>query len=245
MPCRPKPRRSRPPAVAIDRAADDWYKDAIIYQLHVKAFHDANDDGVGDFAGLMQRLDYIQDLGVTAIWLLPFYPSPLRDDGYDIADYRGDPPRLWRRATTSRRFVDEAHRRGIRVITELVINHTSDQHPWFQRARQAPPGSPERDYYVWSDTDARYQGTRIIFLDTETSNWTWDPVGEGLLLAPVLFAPARSQLRQPAASIEEILDVDALLARPRRRRPAARRRPLPLRARGHEQREPARDARRS
>jgi maltose alpha-D-glucosyltransferase / alpha-amylase len=157
----------------VDPAARDWFKDAIIYQMHVKAFHDASGDGVGDFAGLKQRLDYVQDLGVTAIWLLPFYASPLRDDGYDISDYRqihtsyGD-------MVDFRAFLDEAHRRGIRVITELVVNHTSDQHPWFQRARQAPPDSPDRNFYVWSDTDQRYQSTRIIFLDTEKSNWTWD-----------------------------------------------------------------------
>ncbi|MDN2568237.1 maltose alpha-D-glucosyltransferase [Aquibium sp. A9E412] len=159
----------------IDRSQTDWYRDAIVYQLHVKAFQDGNNDGVGDFAGLMRRLDYIQELGVTAIWLLPFYPSPLRDDGYDIADYRSINP-AYGRMRDFRAFVAEAHRRGLRVITELVINHTSDQHPWFQRARRARPGSAARDFYVWSDTDTRYSGTRIIFLDTETSNWTWDPV---------------------------------------------------------------------
>jgi maltose alpha-D-glucosyltransferase/alpha-amylase len=158
---------------AIDLAAHDWFKDAIIYQMHVKAFQDSSGDGVGDFAGLMQRLDYVQDLGVTAIWLLPFYPSPLRDDGYDISDYGQIHP-AYGDLDTFKAFVAEAHRRNIRIIAELVVNHTSDQHPWFQRARRAPPGSSERDYYVWSDTDQRYQGTRIIFLDTETSNWTWD-----------------------------------------------------------------------
>jgi maltose alpha-D-glucosyltransferase/alpha-amylase len=167
------PAGTPPDQEGINRTVGDWYKDAIIYQLHVKAFHDANGDGVGDFTGLMQRLDYIHDLGVTAIWLLPFYPSPLRDDGYDIADYRDVHP-AYGDFAGFKAFLDEAHRRGIRVITELVINHTSDQHPWFQRARLAPPGSPERDYYVWSDTSDLYQGTRIIFLDTETSNWTWD-----------------------------------------------------------------------
>ncbi len=159
--------------VPADGVVADWYKDAIIYQLHVKAYQDANGDGMGDFEGLFQRLDYVQDLGVTAIWLLPFYPSPLRDDGYDIADYESINP-SYGRMEDFQRFVDEAHRRGIRVITELVINHTSDQHPWFQRARKAPAGSPERDFYVWSDSDDRYGGTRIIFLDTEKSNWTWD-----------------------------------------------------------------------
>lgn len=150
-----------------------WFKDAIIYQTHIKAFFDSNGDGVGDFAGLAQKLDHIQELGVSAIWLLPFYPSPLRDDGYDIAEYRDVNP-AYGTIEDVRRFVDEAHRRGLKVITELVINHTSDQHPWFQRARRAPPGSPERDYYVWSDTDEKYRDTRIIFLDTEKSNWTWD-----------------------------------------------------------------------
>src|SRR5579872_2053163 len=158
------------------RAEDPlWYKDAIIYQLHVKAFFDGNDDGVGDFQGLTQKLDYIQDLGVTALWLLPFYPSPLRDDGYDIADYRDIHPTYGRMADF-KVFVREAHRRNLRVITELVINHTSDQHPWFQRARHARAGSAYRNFYVWSDTDQKFLGTRIIFLDTENSNWAWDPV---------------------------------------------------------------------
>ena len=150
-----------------------WYKDAIIYQMHVKAFHDANGDGIGDFAGLIQRLDYIQDLGVNTIWLLPFYPSPQRDDGYDIADYRDVHPD-YGTLDDFRVFVQEAHRRGLKVITELVINHTSDQHPWFQAARRAEPGSPEHEFYVWSDTDKKFASTRIIFTDTETSNWAWD-----------------------------------------------------------------------
>ncbi len=152
-----------------------WYKDAVIYQLHIKSFFDANNDGVGDFAGLIAKLDYIAGLGVTAIWLLPFYPSPRRDDGYDIAEYKGVHADYGGIADV-RRFVSEAHKRGLRVITELVINHTSDQHPWFQRARLAKPGSAHRDFYVWSDNDQAYSGTRIIFLDTEKSNWTWDPV---------------------------------------------------------------------
>ncbi|GGC25850.1 alpha-amylase [Novosphingobium marinum] len=150
-----------------------WYKDAVIYQVHVKSFYDSNNDGIGDFAGLMQKLDYIADLGVNAIWLLPFYPSPRRDDGYDIAEYREVSPD-YGTMEDARAFIEAAHDRGIRVITELVINHTSDQHPWFQAARKAPPGSPERDFYVWSDDDKLYSGTRIIFLDTEKSNWTWD-----------------------------------------------------------------------
>src|SRR5574340_234388 len=150
-----------------------WYKDAIIYEVPVKAFCDSNADGIGDFPGLIQKLDYIQDLGVNAVWLLPFYPSPMRDDGYDIADYHNVAAEYGVRADF-RNFVREAHRRGLRVITELVINHTSDQHPWFQAARRAPPGSAKRDYYVWSETHKRYEGTRVIFTDTETSNWAWD-----------------------------------------------------------------------
>jgi maltose alpha-D-glucosyltransferase/alpha-amylase len=166
------------PSAVVGLAGDPlWYKDAIIYQLHVKAFFDANGDGIGDFDGLASKLDYLVSLGVTAIWLLPFYPSPLRDDGYDIADYKDVNPRY---GTTRqfRDFVKAAHKWGLKVITELVINHTSDQHPWFQRARAAKKGSAARDYYVWSDDDKAYDGTRIIFCDTETSNWTWDPVAQ-------------------------------------------------------------------
>ena len=165
------------PVQGVDREDRDWYRDAIIYQLHIKAFKDSDNDGIGDFRGLLSQLDYIQQLGVTAIWLLPFYPSPLRDDGYDISDYTSVHP-AYGNLDDFKQFLDAAHERGIRVITELVINHTSDTHAWFQRARSAPPGSPERDMYVWSDTEDRYQGTRIIFLDTETSNWTWDPVAK-------------------------------------------------------------------
>jgi maltose alpha-D-glucosyltransferase/alpha-amylase len=162
------------PAEALQRAVDpEWYRDAVIYQVHVKSFFDANNDGVGDFPGLISKLDYLAELGVTAVWLLPFYPSPRRDDGYDIADYTGVHPE-YGTVDDVRRFIDAAHGRGIKVITELVLNHTSDQHPWFQRARRSPPGSAERDYYVWSDTDKKYAGTRIIFVDTEKSNWTWD-----------------------------------------------------------------------
>ncbi|HZT78791.1 MAG TPA: maltose alpha-D-glucosyltransferase, partial [Gemmataceae bacterium] len=152
-----------------------WYKDAIIYELHVRAFFDSTGDGVGDFRGLVQKLDYLQDLGVTAVWVLPFYPSPLRDDGYDIADYTGIHP-MYGSLGDFQQFLREAHRRGLRVITELVINHTSDQHPWFQRARRAPRGSPERNFYVWSDTTEKYREARIIFKDFESSNWAWDPV---------------------------------------------------------------------
>jgi maltose alpha-D-glucosyltransferase / alpha-amylase len=154
-----------------------WYKDAIIYQLHVKAFSDSNGDGVGDFRGLLQSLDYVRDLGVNTIWLLPFYPSPLRDDGYDIAEYRNVHPD-YGSMQDFRAFVRAAHGRGLRVITELVINHTSDQHPWFQSARRASKGSSRRKLYVWSDNDKKYAGTRIIFRDTETSNWAWDPVAQ-------------------------------------------------------------------
>jgi maltose alpha-D-glucosyltransferase/alpha-amylase len=157
------------------RIADDplWYQDAVIYQLHVKAFYDSNDDGIGDFRGLIQKLDYIQHLGVNTIWLLPFYPSPMRDDGYDIADYRNIYPDYGTRRDF-RAFVRLAHRRGLRVITELVVNHTSDQHPWFQAARRSPPDSSKRNFYVWSDTDKKWLETRIIFTDTEKSNWAWD-----------------------------------------------------------------------
>ena len=157
--------------------ADDplWYKDAVVYQLHVKAFFDSNDDGIGDFKGLTSKLDYIRELGVNAIWLLPFYPSPLKDDGYDVADYRNVHPMYGTRADF-RTFLREAHRAGLKVITELIVNHTSDQHPWFQAARRAPAGSTKRDFYVWSDDPNKYSLTRIIFTDTETSNWAWDDV---------------------------------------------------------------------
>ncbi len=152
-----------------------WYKDAVIYQLHVKTFFDSDGDGIGDFPGLQQKLDYLQELGVTALWLLPFYPSPLRDDGYDIADLQDVHP-SYGTLRDFKAFLKSAHSRGLRVITELVINHTSDQHPWFQRARRAKPGSPWRDFYVWSNTSQRYEDARIIFQDFETSNWTWDSV---------------------------------------------------------------------
>ena len=150
-----------------------WYKDAIIYEVHVRAFYDSDGDGSGDFKGLIERLPYLQELGVSAIWLLPFYPSPLRDDGYDIADYEDVNP-MYGRLADARQFIAEAHRRGIRVINELVCNHTSDQHPWFQKARRARPGSALRNLYVWSETNQKYQDARIIFKDFEVSNWTWD-----------------------------------------------------------------------
>jgi maltose alpha-D-glucosyltransferase/alpha-amylase len=154
-----------------------WYKDAIIYQTHVKAFRDANADGYGDFRGLTEKLDYIQQLGATCVWLLPFYPSPLRDDGYDISSYESINT-TYGTIDDFQSFLDAAHQRDIKVITELVINHTSDQHPWFQRARKAPKDSPERNWYVWSDDPNKYKGARIIFTDTETSNWTWDPIAQ-------------------------------------------------------------------
>ncbi|HUG13407.1 MAG TPA: maltose alpha-D-glucosyltransferase [Thermomicrobiales bacterium] len=152
-----------------------WYKDALIYQTHIRAFMDSNGDGIGDFRGLTQKLDYLQDLGVTTVWVLPFYPSPLKDDGYDIADYTDVNP-SYGTLKDVRQFVREAHKRGLRVITELVCNHTSDQHPWFQRARRARPGSAARNFYVWSDTAEEYSDARIIFKDFEQSNWSWDPV---------------------------------------------------------------------
>jgi maltose alpha-D-glucosyltransferase / alpha-amylase len=168
---------SAQPHITVHKSPADalWYKDALVYEVHVRAFFDSNNDGVGDFPGLTEKLPYLADLGVTCLWLLPFYPSPLRDDGYDISDYTSINP-IYGSLDDFRRFVEEAHKRNIRVLTELVVNHTSDQHPWFQRARRAPKGSPERNYYVWSDTDEKYAGTRIIFIDTEKSNWTFDPV---------------------------------------------------------------------
>jgi maltose alpha-D-glucosyltransferase/alpha-amylase len=164
--------------VEIDNRDDPlWYRDAVIYQLNVKAFFDSNDDGMGDFKGVTAKLDYVRDLGVNTVWLMPFYPSPLRDDGYDIAEYEDVHPQ-YGSLTDFREMLTAAHQRGLRVITELVMNHTSNEHPWFQAARNAPAGSPERDFYVWSDSDQLHQGTRIIFTDTETSNWTWDPVAK-------------------------------------------------------------------
>jgi maltose alpha-D-glucosyltransferase/alpha-amylase len=156
--------------------AQTWYKDAVIYQLHVRAYQDSNGDGIGDFRGLTQKLDYIQELGATAIWLLPFYPSPLKDDGYDIADYYSVHP-SYGTLDDFKVFLDEAHARGMKVITELVLNHTSDQHPWFQQSRSSRD-NPYRNWYVWSDTDDRYRDARIIFIDTEMSNWAWDPISK-------------------------------------------------------------------
>jgi len=159
-------------------AAQDglWYKDAVIYQVHVRAFYDSSGDGNGDFRGLAQKLDYLQELGITAIWLMPFFPSPLRDDGYDIADYRSVNP-TYGTLEDFKAFLEAAHQRGIRVVIEMVLNHTSDQHPWFQESRSSR-NNPRRDWYVWSDTDTKYKGTRLIFVDTELSNWAWDPVSK-------------------------------------------------------------------
>src|SRR2546423_568362 len=154
-----------------------WYKDAIIYEAHVRSFLDSNGDGIGDFAGLTEKLDYLRDLGVTAVWLLPFYPSPLKDDGYDIADYYSVNP-IYGTLADFKNFLHEAHERDLRVITELVVNHTSDQHPWVQRSRRAKPGTAWRDFYVWSDTPDKYRDARIIFRDFEPSNWTWDSVAK-------------------------------------------------------------------
>jgi len=154
-----------------------WYRRAIIYELHVRSFYDSNGDGVGDFPGLIEKLDYIQELGATALWLLPFYRSPLKDDGYDISDYRDVHPACGT-LRDFKAFLRAAHRRGMRVITELVLNHTSDRHPWFERARRSPAGSRWRDFYVWSDRTDKYREARIIFPADEPSNWTWDPVAE-------------------------------------------------------------------
>ncbi|HKI97038.1 MAG TPA: maltose alpha-D-glucosyltransferase, partial [bacterium] len=170
-------RSRQPPALPDDPL---WYKDAIIYEVRVRSFADSNGDGIGDFQGLTGKLDYLQDLGVTALWLLPFYVSPLRDDGYDIADYTRVHPECGT-LNDFKVFLREAHKRGLRVITELVLNHTSDQHPWFQKSRRARPGSAWRKFYVWSDTGQEYSDARIIFKDFESSNWTWDPVAKAHL----------------------------------------------------------------
>jgi maltose alpha-D-glucosyltransferase/alpha-amylase len=184
-----------------------WYKKAIIYELHVRSFNDSNADGIGDFQGLTQRLDYLQDLGITAIWLLPFYPSPLRDDGYDIADYYTINP-IYGTLDDFKTLLHEAHARGLRVITELVINHTSDQHPWFQRARRAPKGSPHRDYYVWSDDPQKYKEVRIIFKDFEPSNWTWDPIANAYYWHRFFFHQPDLNFDHPVVHDEIIRIVD-------------------------------------
>ncbi|HKD10363.1 MAG TPA: maltose alpha-D-glucosyltransferase [Bryobacteraceae bacterium] len=187
-------------------AADPlWYKDAIIYEIHVKAFADSNNDGIGDFQGLIQKLDYLQALGITCVWLLPFFPSPLRDDGYDIADYMSVHP-SYGTMDDFVAFLNAAHERDLQVMIELVINHTSDQHPWFQAARNAPKGSPERDYYVWSDTGEEYKDARIIFTDTEKSNWTWDPVAKAYFWHRFFSHQPDVNFRNPRV-LEEVLKV--------------------------------------
>jgi maltose alpha-D-glucosyltransferase/alpha-amylase len=166
-------------ASAAERIASSdplWFKDAIFYELHVRAFYDSDGDGIGDFRGLLEKLDYIADLGVDCIWLLPFYRSPLRDDGYDISDYYSVHPD-YGDLGEFKEFLDAAHEKGLRVMTELVLNHTSDQHPWFQESRTLP-GSTKRDYYVWSETDKKFKDARVIFVDAEQSNWAWDPVAK-------------------------------------------------------------------
>jgi maltose alpha-D-glucosyltransferase / alpha-amylase len=180
-----------------------WFKDAVIYEAPVKSFADSNEDGIGDFRGLMEKLDYLQDLGVTAVWILPFFPSPLRDDGYDIADYTNINP-IYGDLEDFKAFLDAAHDRGIRVIIELIVNHTSDRHPWFQRARIAPPGSPERDFYVWNETPDKYPDVRIIFQDYETSNWAWDPVAKA-------YYWHRFYSHQPDLNYENVAVQDAVL----------------------------------
>jgi len=182
-----------------------WYKDAVLYELHVRAFFDSNEDGIGDLPGLLQKLDYLQDLGVTCLWLLPFYPSPLKDDGYDISDYLNVHP-MYGTIEDFKNFLAAAHDRGLQVMIELVMNHTSDQHAWFQRARRAPKGSPERDYYVWSDSDQIYGGARIIFTDTEKSNWTWDPVAQAYFWHRFFSHQPDLNYDNPKV-VEEMLDV--------------------------------------
>jgi len=182
-----------------------WYKDAIVYETHVRAFFDRNNDGIGDFPGLVEKLDYLQSLGITCLWLLPFFPSPGRDDGYDIADYR-DVNLQYGTLDDFKRLVAAAHEREIRVLVELVVNHTSDQHPWFQAARRAAPGSHEREMYVWNDTDQKYKDARIIFTDTEKSNWTWDSEARAYYWHRFFCHQPDLNFDNPRA-LEEMLDV--------------------------------------
>ena len=236
---RPTPSDPRAASSQIDQDPL-WYKDALIYQIHVRSFYDSNGDGYGDFQGLREKLPYLEELGVNTLWLLPFYESPLRDDGYDIADYWNILP-VHGELEDFKAFLNEAHARGMRVVTEMVLNHTSDQHAWFQEARQ--PGSEKRDWYVWSDTAEKYKDVRIIFTDTEHSNWTWDPGRRGVLLAPFFQPSTRPQLGQPrgrAGASRSAL----LLARHGRRWGASRRGTVSIRARGHVGRKPAGDSRR-
>ena len=217
-----------------------WYKDAVIYELHVRAFKDSNADGIGDFPGLIQKMDYLQDLGVTCLWVLPFFPSPLRDDGYDISDYLNVHP-MYGTIDNFHTFLDAAHDRGLQVMIELVVNHTSDQHPWFQAARRAPRGSPERDFYVWSDTEERYKDARIIFSDTERSNWTWDPLAEQYYWHRFSRASAGSEPRKPRSG-RGSPESHALLVGHGSRRTSPRRNFLLDRARRKHLRELAGDA---
>ena len=217
-----------------------WYKDAIIYQLHVRTFCDSNSDGIGDFQGLLQKLDYLQDLGINAIWLLPFFPSPLRDDGYDIANYRAIHPN-YGTLEDFQSFLAAAHARGIRVIIEMVLNHTSDQHPWFQESRSSRD-NPKRDWYVWSDTDERYRGVRIIFLDTEMSNWAWDPVSKSYYWHRFFSHQPDLNYDNPAV-FEEMWDVMRVLAGDGRGRFPAGCGALPHRARRYQLRKFARNPR--
>ncbi len=182
-----------------------WYKDAVIYQLHIKSFLDADGDGIGDLSGLTRKLDYISSLGINTIWLMPFYPSPRRDDGYDISNYKDVSPE-YGSVEDFQTFVNAAHARKIRVVIELVVNHTSDEHPWFQRARRARAGSPERDYYVWSDTDDKFAETRIIFVDTEKSNWSWDPVAKAYYWHRFYSHQPDLNYRNPEV-VEELLSI--------------------------------------
>ena len=219
-----------------------WYKDAVFYQLHVKSFADSNGDGIGDFPGLTSKLDYLASLGVDCLWLQPMYPSPFSDDGYDISDYTSIHP-SYGTLQDFEHFLEPAHARGLRVIIELVLNHTSDQHAWFQEARSSTD-NPRRDWYVWSDTDDRYRGVRIIFLDTELSNWAWDPVSKAYYWHRFFSHQPDLNYDNPAVR-EEIWKVMKFWLESRRRRISRRRRALPDRARGHLVREPARDPRRA
>ena len=227
---------------AIDRHRSALVQGRDHLRAHVRAFFDSNGDGIGDFPGLTQKLDYLQRPRRHLHLAAAVLSVAARDDGYDIADYTAINP-MYGTLDDFKRFLDEAHARDIRVITELVINHTSDQHPWFQRARRAPKGSPERDYYVWSDTDTKYAGTRIIFTDTEKSNWTWDPVA-GQYYWHRFFSHQPDLNFDNPAVLEAVHRRDALLAGHGRRRAAARRDSVSGRARRHDLREPARDARR-
>ena len=208
-----------------------WYKDAIFYEVYVRGFYDANGDGDGDLIGLTSKLDYFQELGVNCLWLMPIYASPLKDDGYDIAEFRQIHPTI---GTVSdfERLTQEAHARGIRIIADLVVNHTSDQHPWFQEARRDPE-SPKRSYYVWSDTDQTYKGTRIIFRDTETSNWTWDPVARQYFWHRFYSNQPDLNFDNPAVQ-REMLDIMAFWLDRGIDGFRVERRALLVRARGHE-----------